>query len=64
MPACQKRAPDLIIDRYEPPLWLMGIELRTSGKSDSVLNLGAISPASILLLLKIKILPGGGGTCL
>jgi hypothetical protein len=36
MPAGQKRAPDLIIDGYD--MWLLGFELRTSGRTASALN--------------------------
>jgi len=40
MSAGQKRAPDLIIGGYEPPtMWLLGIELRTSGRTASPLNI-------------------------
>jgi hypothetical protein len=39
MPACLKRAPDLIVDGYEPPCGCWEIELRTSGRADSALNL-------------------------
>jgi len=34
-------------------MWLLGIELRTSGRAVSALNLWAISPALLLLFLKL-----------
>ena len=38
LPAGQKRASDLTSNGCEPPMWLLGIELRTAGRTASVLN--------------------------
>ena len=43
--ACQKRATDHIADGCGPPCGYWGIELRTSGRTDSTLNHCTISPA-------------------
>ena len=41
----QKRASDPISDWLWAIMWLLGFELRTSGRADSALNRWAISPA-------------------
>lgn len=38
IPACQKRATDAIIDGCEPPCWMLGIELKTAGRTSNALN--------------------------
>jgi hypothetical protein len=47
----QKRASDLITDGWWATMWLLGIELRTSGRAVGVLNHWAISPAWDLVFL-------------
>ena len=37
-PACQKRASDPSVDGCEQQIWLLGVELRTSGRTTSALN--------------------------
>ena len=50
MPAGQKRAPDPITDGCDLPLWLLEIELGTSGRAASAPDLRAISPALHIIL--------------
>ena len=62
MYACTpKRAPDFIIDGCKLPMWLLGIELRTSGRGHRALNLWAISPtlADVLLMSLLSIYVDG-----
>ena len=49
--AHQKRASDPITDGCELPLWLLGIELRTSGRAVSAFNGWAISPIATMTTL-------------
>lgn len=54
MPAWQKRASDPNIDGYYI-IWVLGVELKTSGGATSTLNHCVISLALFSILLKITL---------
>ena len=43
-PVCQETTSELIINGCKPTMWLLGLELRTSGRAANALNCLAISP--------------------
>ena len=53
-PACQKKASDHIIDSCEPPLWLLRIGFRASGKGAGANPLSHFQPPYFLFSFILK----------